>query len=604
MKIMIQKMIVTIASIFLLLLLIPVGCGGGGGSGDGSGDVQVVKEAEVKIGAFQFGVTTVFRVTVKSVSGVTDASSFNLKGEDSTIGAKSFNEQAENYVINKTTITLEIYNASGDTVATTILDAADYITEFEGTFSVDEGKPISKSVAVRAVNNTYSAPVFRSVEHLTSSRAQQIGGLDILATGIIEGLTVSNSTRQIQVPLTCGTRQPGNVQPPENEGFFIINDVMIEFNYAFDNPTSFNDVFTVKFIESDRNFDNMKLYFRLPGRTQIINGRTGQVLSAGEAATVFDDVKTAVNTNNPFGGTGIAYVDLRVTQFGPSKLVETTVTRVEGDCVIGARSFTVKESSEAPEPYKALNDRLDKNTLEESLILYILGNEVEVRTATLNSCGAFSPANSGGSEGTLDLWDISSIVIGASFDFQFQAFTEPDKFRVEYPAGSVLLDTGWRGGSTPIDGVLEGPGYFEVENMFTKGASNTLKVLVTGGRSGTMWNYKVRCNDSGENGTGNSLNWPGIKGLWRKSDGIEVRFINESEGYYEKVGFLEAYNFKKGDLGYRVNKVDSITYDMDIKFCYMNSSTPCYWNENFTLVIVDENTLKESDSLIWTRIGN
>jgi len=94
---------------------------------------------------------------------------------------------------------------------------------------------------------------------------------------------------------------------------------MTEENPNFPDPTDRAS------LESDRNFDNMKLYFRLPGRTSVIDARTGRVLTAAEVADIFKTVTTAVNKNNPFAGVAVAYADVKVTQFGPSKLVETSV---------------------------------------------------------------------------------------------------------------------------------------------------------------------------------------------------------------------------------------------------------------------------------------
>jgi len=471
----------------LALLFMIIGCGGGGGGGG-----TPAKEAEVKIGALQMGGTTVFRVTLKSVTGLDTAVAYNLIGDDKPAPApKGFNEQVENFVVNKTTILLELYNIKGAVVASAVLNANDYVTEFEGTFSFDQGKPVKSPAINRKPDLSFSAPTI--IEKHAVGRAQ-VGNLDILASGIIHNLIADGTTRHIQVPLNCGATQAGTIVPPANEGFFIINDVTIEFNYAFDNPLAFNNVFSVKFIESDRNFDNMKLYFRLPGRTSVIDARTGRVLTAAEVADIFKTVTTAVNKNNPFAGVAVAYADVKVTQFGPSKLVETTVTRVEGDCVVGANSFTVQDSSEAPEPYKAFNERVDKNTLHNDIILHILGNKIEIRDDELKTCGSWSAANSGGAAGTLDRWDITTIPVGARFDFKFDAYSIPDKFRVEYPIGTVQLNTGWRGSQKPNNGeALEGPGKFEKIGLFYKAGSNSLQVMVSGEQPGTAWNYSIRC---------------------------------------------------------------------------------------------------------------
>jgi len=101
----------------------------------------------------------------------------------------------------------------------------------------------------------------------------------------------------------------------------------------------------------------------------------------------------------------------------------------------------------------------------------------------------------------------------------------------------------------------------------------------------------------------NIVNWPGIKGYWRKWDGVEVRFKDETNGYYEKVLFLKRYHFSVGELGYKVRKTGSDTYDMQIKFRYTNPNAKPYWVKS-KLKIIDKNTLMEGNNkkYKWHRI--
>jgi len=483
------------------LLVLFMACGGGGGGGGDDDDDSANIEADVKITAFQFAEVTIFSVIVNSVTGVTDAASFNMLG-DETRPNTNLGETADNFVNGETTIIVQIYNSAGDTIASVLLDAADYPTPYEGTLTLSAP---GASLVIETDDSLFKESVIQESEYEISSEVnsivQQIAGLDILASGVFDVLPTG--TRSIIVPLNCGPATPGSVTPAPNEGYFIINDVIIEYYYALANPVEFNNVLSVKFRESGRNFENMTLAFRLPNssNTYRVRPKPFKLLDAAEVQTILGNVATAVNSNNPFE-TAIAYVDLEVTAFGPSYLVETTVTRVEGDCVAGAKSFTVQEGSEQPEPPKAIGDEVDKNTQQKDLILYILGNEVQVRDQELDSCGTWSPTNSGGAEGTLDRWDISDIPAGASFDFRFQAYSIPDIFVVEYPydpftqTGTEVFNSGWRGSSPPDNGdPLSGPGSFEELNLFVKGTSDTIKVLVTGEQSGTAWNYSIRCND-------------------------------------------------------------------------------------------------------------
>lgn len=59
----------------------------------------------------------------------------------------------------------------------------------------------------------------------------------------------------------------------------------------------------------------------------------------------------------------------------------------------------------------------------------------------------WSAASSGGVGVTIDNWDISAIPPGAVFDVKYDTFSVPDKFVVENPVGSEVLNTGWRGSS-------------------------------------------------------------------------------------------------------------------------------------------------------------
>lgn len=117
----------------------------------------------------------------------------------------------------------------------------------------------------------------------------------------------------------------------------------------------------------------------------------------------------------------------------------------------------------------------------------------------LSVCDEWSASQSGGFGVTIDTWSIEDIPVGATFDMEFQAYTVPDKFVVEYPVGNEVHDTGWRGGSsynnnpTLYPGGISGPGFGLASDMFTKGTQNTFRVVVTGPQSGTAWFYRIRC---------------------------------------------------------------------------------------------------------------
>jgi len=126
--------------------------------------------------------------------------------------------------------------------------------------------------------------------------------------------------------------------------------------------------------------------------------------------------------------------------------------------------------------------------------------EADDRNYEMDICDVWQAAQSGGVGVTIDNWDISEIPEGATFDIQFQAFSIPDKFVIEYPAGTVQHDTGWRGSSSynndpRYPGGIEGPGSGQENDLFTKEDHDMFRVVVTGVENATAWNYQVRCRN-------------------------------------------------------------------------------------------------------------
>jgi hypothetical protein len=143
----------------------------------------------------------------------------------------------------------------------------------------------------------------------------------------------------------------------------------------------------------------------------------------------------------------------------------------------------------------AVND--GAGTLADASVVVVIG-EVQEREEQLNICDVWKAAQSGGYGATVDNWDISAIPSGATFDIRFDAYSIPDKFMVEYPAGSIVLNTGWRGdseyaGDPLYPGGIAGPGQGEVLGVFTKAAINSFKVTVIGPDPRTAWEYDIRC---------------------------------------------------------------------------------------------------------------
>ena len=74
-------------------------------------------------------------------------------------------------------------------------------------------------------------------------------------------------------------------------------------------------------------------------------------------------------------------------------------------------------------------------------MLVIVGTTIK-RNITLDICDSWSVFRSGGQGATVDNRDISIIPFDALFDLSFNTYSISDKLLVEYPMGSLVLDTG------------------------------------------------------------------------------------------------------------------------------------------------------------------
>lgn len=125
---------------------------------------------------------------------------------------------------------------------------------------------------------------------------------------------------------------------------------------------------------------------------------------------------------------------------------------------------------------------------------------VEQRSHTLAVCDTWSVANSGGVEGTIDIWDISVLPENVMLDVRYDMYQIPDQLLMEYPSGNLRLDTGWRGDSRyarhpNYPGGVTSPGQGEVLDVFRKDGIDQFIVRVNARDNRTLWRYKVRCRE-------------------------------------------------------------------------------------------------------------
>lgn len=128
-----------------------------------------------------------------------------------------------------------------------------------------------------------------------------------------------------------------------------------------------------------------------------------------------------------------------------------------------------------------------------------IGEVVEEGRHSFASCdGTWHDGAAGSYAVTVHRWDITGIT-SSVFDFEFDARTVPDKFIVEYPASTVYLDSGWRGGAdydgqSLYPGGVTSPGDFERTRLLsTLRHRHEFVVTVISSEAGGVWDYRVRC---------------------------------------------------------------------------------------------------------------
>lgn len=163
-------------------------------------------------------------------------------------------------------------------------------------------------------------------------------------------------------------------------------------------------------------------------------------------------------------------------------------------------SITISHSYRADNAYGltvAVSD--DTGTLATGYASVLIGTASAGTDYTLTLLDEWIAADSGGYGITIDTWDISALPKGCKFDLEFDAYSVPDKYVIEYPDGTIVLDTGWRGdssydGDSLYPGGVVGDGYGEKDNVFVKGSQQYFKVTVIGPDPGTAWDYSIRAH--------------------------------------------------------------------------------------------------------------
>jgi hypothetical protein len=169
----------------------------------------------------------------------------------------------------------------------------------------------------------------------------------------------------------------------------------------------------------------------------------------------------------------------------------------------GSASVSVDYAYNAEGGYGVVAEVRNVNThqiLATHSVLVTVGEADVQRNVTLEICNTWSVSQDGGQGVTIDHWDISMIPQDAVFDLDFDAYSVPDKFLVQYPVGgNLVLDTGWRGhysydGLSLYPGGVSDPGSGTESGIFSRLSNDYFSITVIGPDSSTRWKYRVRCH--------------------------------------------------------------------------------------------------------------
>jgi len=206
----------------------------------------------------------------------------------------------------------------------------------------------------------------------------------------------------------------------------------------------------------------------------------------GETNTMYNF--TLLATNLPTGLSNVTFE----WNFG-----DGTTGSIEKTVVNNQSSTEINHTYTSPSSYGlvAVVKDSSNNILADAYAVITIGEVIE-REYALDECNTWEAADQGGYGLTIDNWNISEMSMGSSFDISFNAYSQPDRYIIEYPIGNVVLDTGWRGSSSydgnPLyPGGIAGPGIGEEYDIFTKNTEDVFRVTIIGGEPGTLWNYNI-----------------------------------------------------------------------------------------------------------------
>lgn len=262
---------------------------------------------------------------------------------------------------------------------------------------------------------------------------------------------------------------------------------------VYNGPFALNDSTTIKAIAYRSGYNDSQMstghyVISNPGLTinpsAITNGNIGQTYTFTLSATGIPSGVSSVVFDWNFGDGSSNATGSRTVSVTNST-ASTTISHSYGHASVFGLSSTVSSSG---------------TTYGTATAPITIGTPIVRPEIDLDVLNVWKAAASGGVGFTTDTWDISMLPDNCQFDLRYNMYSMPDRIIVEYPVGTVRYDSGWRGSSSyqgdpKYPGGIAGSGSGEVLGFFRKSTSNSIKVTVIGGDSGTVWDYEMRARE-------------------------------------------------------------------------------------------------------------
>lgn len=288
------------------------------------------------------GAMNLYMVHVKEITGIAGATAYSLLSKETFQGiVKGWTESSYGASISQQ-LTLAVLDPTQGVLATVEVPYGTYTKTFDLLTN-------QKNIKLEAIEQNEGAGVLWT--H------------DYLAHGYVENRIYDEEDIPLQLP-------GDGAFPP---GYILINDIAVEFYYAFDESGHFDHLLDEKFEEVDYIFDDLHLYISLPDLETLIDAKTGEELSEEEKSEVLSGILLLYDHDHQEGTPlARANVSVEVSDVDPSTIYQVWVHSVHG--VEDAQSFTILDHDN---PATAFGEEITRTTLEDAMPVYILNRSPE-----------------------------------------------------------------------------------------------------------------------------------------------------------------------------------------------------------------------------------